>query len=126
MSWSKNNAAHRSTWAMVRYFHKNFVAQQGFVNFSQGGEWLNNFVISSAAGETAEMIADKSEVFATKLDEFFIGLFGASYENGQRDEGNARTIAIAAVAAALAVAGSRLKDIGDIVDAHYLFEGEIK
>ena len=119
MAWSKNNYAHTILWSLVRFDHKDTIEQTGFQTFAQGGEWKNSHVIRST-GVSKKMTNDKANAYATKLDEMMRGIFGVKYE----EDSNA-AIAISAVAAALATPNSKLKDVGDVVDAHYVFRSEM-
>lgn len=125
MSWSKNNVAHRSLWAMVRYFHKDELAGN-FETFNQGAKWSNKRVLKIADNDSTEMVKSKAESLALKLDDFFVNLFHTSYEkvSGTLTLDEARDDAVTQMVAHLIQQDKKLKDMGDIVDSHYLFKGE--
>jgi hypothetical protein len=128
MSWSKNNNAHKTLWALITYFHKESLEGQPFVKFADGGEWDIGRVIKVAGNASPEMVKNNAGAMATKLDEFFIGVFKAKYEkvSDTVDENSARGTGIAAMTNALAQTNKKLKTVGDIVDEHYVFKGEVE
>jgi hypothetical protein len=128
MSWSKNNNAHKTLWALITYFHKDTLQGQPFVKFADGGEWELGLVVKIAGNDSPEMIKDKAGAMATLLDEFFTGVFKTKYEklSASVDENTARGDGIAAMSNALAQTDKKLKTVGDIVDEHYVFKGEVE
>lgn len=127
MSWSKNNNAHKTLWAMVSYFHKDSLQGQPFVTFVEGGEWQLKRVIKASGNDSPQMILGKAGSMAAKLDEFFHGVFKTQYEkiSDTIDENSARAAAISAMTQALSKIDEKLNTVGDVVDEHYLFKGEI-
>lgn len=115
-NWQPNNRAHACLWLFETWHHD----RRG-ERFSEVGTWSTDFVIRSAAGESAAMRHDKVKTHAELLDGAFTSLFGAKYEdNVDRDA------ALAAMRAVLDDRGKTLADLGDPVDANYRFIGEVQ
>lgn len=115
MSWQKNNRAHACLSFFEAWHH-----DQKEVKFTPTGDWSTNFLIKSAAGETAAMRAGKAKTHAEMLDGVFTGLFRA-----KREAGVDRDAALGSMLAVLGDSGKKLKDLGDPVDASYRFIGEV-
>ncbi|HJR68994.1 MAG TPA: hypothetical protein VKA43_03065 [Gammaproteobacteria bacterium] len=115
MSWEKNNRAHACLCVFEKWHHK-----KRDVPFVATGEWTTDFLIKSAAGESAAMRSKKARAHAELLDGAFSGLYRAKYEtNFDRDT------AIEQMLAVLKNKTMKLKDLGDPVDQAYQFIGEL-
>lgn len=127
MSWSKNNIAHTSLWALVTFMHQNTLRNSPFVSFAEGGEWDMDIVTKTAAGSPNQLRLDNAEAVATQLDQFFVGIYKTTYEKMSEavTKQQAKSDAIAALKTIFANQNEKLKTAGDIVDEHYLFRGEV-
>lgn len=120
MSWSTNNKAHAASYLVAHYLcHKR---QPGLpeASFVEVGAWPNSRVIDHTTGESSEHISSKAGATAGMLDEFFTSFFGALPEPGKT-----RGQAISAMQSQLSKVDDPYGVIGDIVDSHYRFVGEI-
>lgn len=127
MSWSKNNIAHTSLWALVTFMHQDTLRNSPFVTFAEGGEWDIDIVTKTAAGSPNQLRLDNAEAVATQLDQFFVGIYKTTYEKMSEavTKQQAKSDAIAALKTIFANQNEKLKTAGDIVDEHYLFRGEV-
>ncbi|MDH3228885.1 MAG: hypothetical protein OEN55_03730 [Alphaproteobacteria bacterium] len=114
-SWQNNNRAHACLWLFEMWHHDRRDAK-----FTPSGQWSTDFLIRSAAGESAAMRKGKAQTHVEMLDGAFINLYRAQYEDGVD-----RDTALAAMLAVLNDRDKKLEDLGEPVDANYRFLGEI-
>jgi hypothetical protein len=115
MSWEKNNRAHACLCVFEKWHHN-----KRKVSFEATGEWTTDFLIKSAAGDSAAMRTSKARAHAELLDGAFSGLYRAKYSTGFN-----RAKAIEQMFAVLDDRALKLKDLGDPVDEAYQFIGEL-
>ncbi len=114
MTWSANNRAHACLWVFETWD----LGQRG-TSFAEAGAWSTDILIRGAGG-SADTVQSKARAHAMKLDDVFRSLFGASFEPNVTSE-----IAITAMTQVLSDATKTLSDLGEPVDKHYRFLGEV-
>ncbi len=114
MAWNSNNRAHACLWIFETWD----LNERG-TSFASAGAWSTEFLIR-AAGGGRDMTNSKARAHATKLDDVFRSLFGATYEADITSDR-----AIAAMTAILRDSTKTLGDLGDPVDDNYRFLGEV-
>jgi hypothetical protein len=115
MSWEKNNKAHACLCIFEKWHH-----DKRDVPFVATGEWTTNFLIKSAAGDSAAMRRSKARAHAEMLDGVFSNLYRTKYETDVD-----RDTAVEEMFAVLIDKTKKLKDLGDPVDQAYQFIGEL-
>ena len=115
MSWIASNRAHACLW-LVETWHHN----RRDVGFDEVGSWKSDFIVKSAAGESAQQRADKVETHAALLDEMFTSLYRATYEPAKN-----KNAALSEMQTVLGDPANTMTELADIVDGCYLFRGEV-
>ena len=115
MTWNPAEPAH----ACLCFFEKWHQDQRG-VQFTPAGEWMTDFLIKSAAGESQQLRDSKAMAHATLLNEVFVNLFRVTYEDGFTQD-----TAIQQMGDVLKINSNKMKDLGDPVDAAYRFRDEL-
>jgi|SRR5882672_10936622 len=116
MSWNANNRAHACLWIFETWHHN-----QKDLGFDEVGSWKCDFIIKSAAGESAAMKREKANTHAVLLDDVFTSLYRAAYE-ANKDQASS----IADMEAVLGDSTKTMSDLADVVDAAYRFRGELQ
>ncbi len=115
MSWNSNNRAHACLWTFETWHKKIRDAE-----FNEVGEWKTDYIIGFAPGGSSDMRRQNAQFHVELLDEAFINLFRASYE-----EGVDRDMAIEGMLAVLSDSSKTMSDLADPVDDFYRFIGEV-
>jgi hypothetical protein len=119
MSWSKNNEAHRTVWAFVRFKHKQ--PDGSYPKFAEGENWTADFLIKHVPGESPESKRSKATKFANDFDGVARSFTGATFEQGF----DYNTATAAFVDALLDSSQTLGNSLGDLVDSFYQFLSEI-
>ena len=115
MSWSKTNSAHACLFFFEKWYH-----DRRDTLFTPSGEWSTDFLIKSAAGESAATRSSKANAHAEMLDSVFSNWFKAEYETGFD-----KNKAIENIINVLDDSTKKMKDLGDPIDSAYRFFREL-
>lgn len=115
MSWNANNRAHACLWIFETWHHK-----KNNLGFDEVKDWTCDFIIKSAAGESAAIKKKKAETHAVLLDNAFTSLYRATYEASNNQDSS-----IAAMETVLSDSTKTMSDLADVVDTAYRFKGEL-
>ena len=113
--WNNNNLAHINTWGGLRGLreHRLSFPRAGVLRMDQLDFW------NQAATPEARALAARE--LAGKLDDLFRWALHAKYEPGKNSAS-----AVASMEKKLAEAQATLCDLGEAVDAAYMFRGEVR
>ncbi len=112
--WNKNNAACRSTWGTLR------VMEQTRKTFPHAGAVPMRELAWWNPAATAAMRREQATALARQLDNAFVFVSGAAYEDGMTS-----AKAVKDMVAVLTVEDRTIADLAEVNDANYQFLGEV-